>query len=44
MQAFVNGKRVDLVADINAMHAELGRPGKVTEDVIRASSELESND
>lgn len=32
--AFVNGKRPGLVADINAMHAELGRPGTVTDDVI----------
>jgi hypothetical protein len=31
---FVQGKREGLVADINAMHTELGRPGPVTEEVI----------
>jgi hypothetical protein len=31
---FIIGKRAALVADINAMYAELGRPGQVTDDVI----------
>jgi len=33
-RSFVLGKRDAVVADINAMHSELGRPGRVTEDVI----------
>lgn len=32
--AFIEGKRSALIADINAMYAELGRPGHVTDDVI----------
>jgi len=32
--AFIKAKRPVLEADINAMYAELGRPGQVTEDVI----------
>lgn len=31
---FIEEKRPSLVADINAMHRQLGRPGQVTEDVI----------
>jgi hypothetical protein len=34
VDAFIKAKRADLVADINAMYAELGRSGQVTEDVI----------
>jgi hypothetical protein len=32
--AFIEANRSALVADINAMYTELGRPGKVTDDVI----------
>jgi hypothetical protein len=32
--AFVDAKRPGLVADINAMHAKLGSPGQVTDNVI----------
>jgi hypothetical protein len=35
VKAFVQGKLEGLVADLNAMHRELGRPGKVTDDVIQ---------
>ena len=34
IDAFIDDKRDALVADINAMHAELGRSGKVTDRVI----------
>lgn len=35
VEAFVHGKRETLVADLNTMHRELGRAGKVTDDVIQ---------
>lgn len=35
VKAFVQGKLEGLVADLNAMHRELGRPGKVTDSVIQ---------
>jgi hypothetical protein len=35
VKAFVEGKRDGLVADLNAMHRELGRPGKLTDDVVQ---------
>jgi hypothetical protein len=34
IDAFIDAKRAALVADINGMHAELGRSGKVGDDVI----------
>jgi hypothetical protein len=34
IDAFIDAKRAALVADINGMHAELGRSGKVSDDVI----------
>lgn len=34
IDAFINAKRADLVADINAMYAELGKSGQVTENEI----------
>ena len=34
IDAFIDAKRDGLVADINGMHAELGRSGKVTDRVI----------
>jgi hypothetical protein len=34
VSAFIEGKREALVTDINSMYAELGRSGKVTQDVI----------
>jgi len=34
VDAFIKANRQVLVADINAMYTELGRPGQVTEDVI----------
>ncbi|MEI7638871.1 MAG: hypothetical protein WCJ37_16300 [Syntrophus sp. (in: bacteria)] len=34
VDAFIKSKRSDLVADINAMYAELGRSGQVTENEI----------
>jgi hypothetical protein len=34
VDAFIAANREALIADINAMYAELGRPGKVTPDVI----------
>jgi hypothetical protein len=34
IDAFIDAKRDALVADINGMHAELGRSGKVTDPVI----------
>jgi hypothetical protein len=34
IDAFIDAKRDALVADINGMHAELGRSGKVTDRVI----------
>lgn len=35
IDAFINAKRADLVADINAMYAELGKSGQVTENEIK---------
>jgi hypothetical protein len=34
VEKFIESKKDKLIADINAMHETLGRPGKVTEDVI----------
>ena len=34
VDAFITGKRAGLVADIEGMYAQLGRPGKVKADVI----------
>ena len=34
VDAYIKGKRTALVADINAMYAELGGSGQVTEDII----------
>jgi hypothetical protein len=34
VDAFIAANRGALIVDINAMYAELGRPGKVTRDVI----------
>jgi hypothetical protein len=34
VDAFIDAKRDALVADINGMHAELGRSGKVTDSVV----------
>lgn len=34
VEQFIDAKKPALVADINAMYAELGRPGQVTEDII----------
>ena len=34
VNAFLKTKRETLVADLNAMYAQLGRPGQVTQDVI----------
>ena len=37
IDAFIDAKRAALVADINGMHAELGRSGQVTDRVITDS-------
>lgn len=43
VDAFVNAKHETLVADINGMYRQLGRPGQVTADVIaRVEGDLKS--
>jgi hypothetical protein len=39
VHAFIKGKHDALVADIDGMYAQLGRPGKVSEDVIARAEE-----
>jgi hypothetical protein len=39
VDAFIKGKHDSLVADIDGMYAQLGRPGKVTANVIAAAEE-----
>ncbi len=34
VEAFIQGKRDTLIADLTAMYQELGRPGPVTDDVV----------
>ncbi len=39
VEKFIDAKKPALIKDINAMYAELGRPGQVTEDVITKAIE-----